>query len=342
MQVVFTHEELITLLQPKEVRGATTQVIRGIATLAHSKTGDLSFLGNPKYKADVATSKASAILLPVGSEDKPSEDQVFYILENPSVGLAKICLKIEQSLWPKPQPGVHPTAWISPDAKVSNSACIGPLCVIEAGAVIGDGTYLQSNVFIGHGTKVGNQCWFMPGVVISAECTIKDRVRLQPGVIIGADGFGYEFIAGKHEKVPQVGNVILENDVEIGANSAVDRARFSATVIGEGTKIDNLVQVGHNVIIGKHCIICAQCGIAGSTILEDYVVLAGQVGVSGHLTIGKGAQVGGQAGITNFVAPGSKMLGNPAQSFIAEQRLEALRRRLPELFKRVSSLEERL
>lgn len=342
MQVVFTHEELIALLQPKEVRGATTQVIRGIATLSDAKAGDLSFLGNLKYKAEVATSKASAILLPVGSIDKPADDQVFYLLDNPSVGLAKICSKIEQSLWPKPAPGIHPTAWISPEAKVSNLASIGPLCVVEAGAVIGDNTYLQSNVFIGHGTHVGNQCWFMPGVVVSAECVVKDRVRLQPGVIIGSDGFGYEFIAGRHEKVPQVGNVIIENDVEIGANSTVDRARFSTTVIGEGTKVDNLVQIGHNVNIGKHCIICAQCGIAGSTTLEDYVVLAGQVGVGGHITIGKGARVGGQAGVTDSVAPGSKMLGMPAQSYVAEQRLEVLRRKLPDLFKRVESIEERL
>ena len=340
MQVAFTTEELLSLLKPREVRGLTTKTISAIAGLAEAKPGDLSFRGNPKYKAEVTSSKASVLLLPLNYEGLPGTDQVYYLVDNPSVALAKLCSKIEQNLWPKPAPGIHPTAWISPEATVSKLATIGAQCVVEAGVVIGDYTHLHGQVFVGRGSCIGAHCWLMPGVVISADCVLKDRVRLQPGAIIGSDGFGYEFVGGKHEKVPQVGNVTLENEVEIGANSTVDRARFSGTVIGEGTKIDNLVQIGHNVTIGKHGIICSHCGISGSTTLEDYVVLAGQVGVGGHLTVGKAAKVGAQAGVNESVPAGTMVRGMPAQPYMTEQRLEILRRKLPELFKRVQKLEE--
>src|ERR1043165_5160914 len=154
--------------------------------------------------------------------------------------------------------------------------------------------------------------------------------------VIGSDGFGYEFVKGRHEKVPQVGNVVVEDDVEIGANTTIDRARFSRTVIGEGTKIDNLVQIAHNVTIGKHCLLCSQAGISGSTKIEDYVVLGGQAGLGGHITIGKGAKAGGQAGITADVAPGSFVNGTPAVPYLLERKLAVLHPRLPDLFKRVA------
>jgi UDP-3-O-[3-hydroxymyristoyl] glucosamine N-acyltransferase len=182
----------------------------------------------------------------------------------------------------------------------------------------------------------------MPGCVIGAECSLGDRVRLQPGVVLGSDGFGYETVKGRHEKVPQVGSVVIENDVEIGANSTVDRARFSRTVIGEGTKIDNLVQIGHNVVIGKHCILCAQVGISGSTTLEDYVLIGGQAGIGGHITLGKGTKVGGQTGLAYDSAPGSYVNGTPAIPYMLERRLQILHQRLPDLFKRVEFLEQKI
>jgi UDP-3-O-[3-hydroxymyristoyl] glucosamine N-acyltransferase len=165
---------------------------------------------------------------------------------------------------------------------------------------------------------------------------------VQPGVVIGSDGFGYEFVNGRHEKVPQIGIVEIGDDVEIGANSTLDRARFSRTYVGEGTKIDNLVQIGHNVLIGRHCLLCAQAGISGSTKLEDYVVLAGQVGLGGHITIGKGAKAGGQAGITSDVPAGSFVNGTPAIPFQLERRIAVLNQRLPELFRRVDALEAQI
>jgi UDP-3-O-[3-hydroxymyristoyl] glucosamine N-acyltransferase len=179
----------------------------------------------------------------------------------------------------------------------------------------------------------------MPGVRIYPGSQIGQRVRLHANVVIGSDGFGYELVDGRHEKVPQIGQVLIEDDVEIGAGSTIDRARFGRTVIGEGTKIDNLVQVGHNVIIGKHCILCAQVGICGSVTIEDYVVLGGQVGVAGHLTVGRGVKAGGQAGIPGNVPAGSYVNGSPALPYMLERRITALKQRLPELFHRVDELE---
>jgi len=181
----------------------------------------------------------------------------------------------------------------------------------------------------------------MAGCVINAACSLGQRVRLQPGVVVGADGFGYEFVQGRHEKIPQIGTVVIEDDVEIGANSTLDRARFSRTVVGEGTKIDNLVQVAHNVVIGRHCILCSQVGISGSTTVEDYVILGGQVGVGGHITIGKGSKAGGQTGIAFNVPPGSYLNGTPAIPYMLERRLQILHQRLPDLFKRVEILEKK-
>lgn len=342
MQVSFTPEDIISTVLPRQTRGRTTATIRGIASLESAVAGDLSFLGNAKYRTQVGTTKASVVLLPADFPGEPAHDQVFLLVDNPSVALAKLCSRIEQSLWPKVAPGIHPSAVVASGAIVAPTASIGPLCVIEDGAVVGENTRLDAHVFLGRGVRVGADCWLMARVVVQSECVIGDRVHLQPGVVLGADGFGYEFVAGRHEKIPQIGNVVVENDVEIGANSTVDRARFSRTVIGEGTKIDNLVQIGHNVVIGRHCLLCSQVGVSGSTTIEDYAVLAGQVGVAGHLTIGKGVKAGGQAGINSDVAPGTFINGTPAIDFSLERRLVVLYRKLPELFKRVGSLEEQL
>ncbi|MGC4073606.1 MAG: UDP-3-O-(3-hydroxymyristoyl)glucosamine N-acyltransferase [Nibricoccus sp.] len=281
MELSFTPAEIAEIVQARATRGATNEVTRGIASLSAARTGDLSFLGNPKYKPEVAASSASVVLLPLDYVGEPKPGQLFLLVDKPSVGLARLCARIERLLWPVPVPGVHATAVVAADVKIPASATIGPLCIIESGVVIGERTHLQARAFVGRGAQIGDDCWLMPGVTVTAECVVKNRVRLHAGVVVGSDGFGYEFVAGRHEKVPQVGHVVIENDVEIGANSTLDRARFSQTVIGEGTKIDNLVQIAHNVVIGKHCLICAQAGISGSTTVEDYVVVGGQAGSPG-------------------------------------------------------------
>jgi UDP-3-O-[3-hydroxymyristoyl] glucosamine N-acyltransferase len=340
MQIAFTAEELAAMVQPQSQRGGTSAEIRGLAALSHAQPGDLSFLGNAKYKADVATTAASVVLVPPDYEGQPKPDQLYLVVSNPSVALAQVCARIEQSLWPKPKPGIHPSAVVAPEARVAASATVGPLCVVEAGAVIGERVHLQAQVFVGRDVEVAADAWLMPGVTVATDCRIGERVRLQPGVIIGSDGFGYEFVDGRHVKVPQVGNVVIEADVEIGANSTIDRARFSHTIIGEGTKIDNLVQIGHNVRIGQHCILCALVGIAGSTTLEDYVVFGGQAGAAGHITIGRGSRIGGRGGVTGDAPAGSNLMGTPAIPYLLERRLTVLHRRLPELFRQVETLME--
>jgi len=342
MQVQFSAAEIDAITQPKERRGATQEPVRGIAALADAAAGELSFLGNAKYKSEVALTGASVVLLPADFAGQPKPNQLFLLVENPSVALARVCARIEQSLWPRPAPGIHPSAVVARDARVAMSATVGPLCLIEAGATIGERAHLQAQVFVGRHARIGDDAWLMPGAIVAAECELGRRVRLQPGVVIGSDGFGYEVVKGRHEKVPQVGNVVLADDVEVGAGTTIDRARFSRTTIGEGTKIDNLVQIAHNVVIGRHCLIVAQTGISGSCRLEDYVVLGGQVGVAGHLTIGQGAKVGAQSGINGDVAPGVFLNGTPAISFMLERRLVLLTRQLPELFKRVEALEAHL
>lgn len=341
MQVALTPQEIASFVGAQRCAGATSAALNDIASLAAAQPGDLSFLGNPKYRTQVPSCNATAVLLPLDYEGQPRAEQVFIFVENPSVALAKLCSRIEQTLWPKPAPGIHPSAVIGSGANVSETATVGPLCVVEAGAVIGAGAVLQASVFVGAEAVVGDDCWVMPGCVVASYCVLGKRVRLQPGVVIGSDGFGYEFVKGRHEKIPQIGIVSIGDDVEIGANTTLDRARFSRTEVGEGTKIDNLVQIGHNVLIGKHVILCSQVGISGSTKVEDYVILGGQVGVGGHITIGKGAKAGGQTGISANVDPGSYLNGTPAIPYMLERRLQILHQRLPELFKRLDALEKK-
>jgi UDP-3-O-[3-hydroxymyristoyl] glucosamine N-acyltransferase len=341
MQVAYTPAEIAAFVGAQRTAGSTQQAIRDIASLTSARAGDLSFLGNAKYRSQVGESSASALLLPLDYVGEPKPDQVFLYVENPSAALARVCARIEAALWPKPAPGVHPSAVVSPAARVDAAAHVGPLCVVEEGASVGPGTVLQASVFVGRDARIGEDCFLMPQVVLGGGCVVGNRVRLQPGVVVGSDGFGYEFVKGRHEKIPQIGIVVIEDDVEIGANSALDRARFSRTVVGEGTKIDNLVQVAHNVIIGKHVILCSQVGISGSTTLEDYVVLGGQAGVGGHITVGKGTKAGGQSGIAFSTEPGSYLNGTPAMPYMLERRLKVLHQRLPDLFKRVEALEKK-
>jgi len=339
MQVSYTPAEIATIVGAERTQGTTTRLVTDIAALSTAKPGDLSFLGNAKYRTQVSGSAATVLLLPLDYAGEPQPDQVFLHVANPSVALARLCARIEQSLWPRPAPGIHASAVVSPSAQVDASAHIGPLCVVEEGALIGADTVLQASVFVGRDAQIGPGCFIMPGCVIATTCVLGQRVRLQPGVVIGSDGFGYEFVKGRHEKVPQIGTVIIGDDVEIGANSTLDRARFSRTVVGEGTKIDNLVQIAHNVTIGRHCILCSQVGISGSTTLEDYVILGGQAGIGGHITLGKGSKAGGQAGVSSNLAPGSYVNGTPAIPYMLERRLAILHQRLPDLFKRLDALE---
>jgi len=342
MQLSFTSDEIAAIVQPRATRGTTTVPIQGISALRTARPGDLSFLGQAKYKADVAATQASLVLLPPDYVGEPKANQLFLVVDQPSVALARWCAHLEAAARPPRVAGVHPTAVVAADARIAASASIGPLCVVEAGACIGERVDLQAAVYVGREVMIGDDCELMPGVRVYAGSELGRRVRIHANAVIGSDGFGYEFVGGRHEKVPQIGKTLIEDDVEIGAGSTIDRARFGCTVVGEGTKIDNLVQIGHNVVIGRHCILCAQVGISGSVVIEDYVVLAGQVGVGGHITIGRGVKAGGGAAITHDLAAGSSVNGSPAIPLLLERRIAVLKQRLPELFHRVDALEEQI
>lgn len=338
MTTSFTIDELASLTGAKAVEGACAGPITGVAALAEATSADLSFLGNAKYADAVASSKAGVILVPVAFAGKPAAGQAFLRVDHPSYALALFCGVLEARLWPRPPAGIHATAVVAASAKVDPSAHVGPLCVIGEGAVVAAGAVLEARCHVGPRASVGADCWLKPGVVVGDYCVLGARCRLQSGAVIGSDGFGYEPVDGEIRRIPQIGNVVLEDDVEVGANSTLDRARFSQTVVGRGTKIDNLVQIAHNVRIGRQCLITAQVGIAGSTTLGDHCVLGGQSGVAGHLTLGDRVKLGAQTGLFEDVPADGFMNGTPAVPFGLERRLVVLSRRLPDLFKKVDSL----
>lgn len=319
------------------VKGDFNGNIEGFASLADATEADLSFFYLEKYKQDLLKTKASVVLVPSDSKFLPQSGQTFLYVKNPSFDLAKICRAIEMDLIPEPKPGIHPSAYVHPSAKISPDAYIGPLCCIEEDAQIGAAS-LVSQITVGRGAKIGNGTKIFPQVIIGAYCIIGERNRLLEGSVIGSDGFGYIKLEGKHERLPQIGIAETAKNVDIGANTTIDRGRIGRTFIGEGTKIDNLVQIAHNVQIGKHCLLVSQSGIAGSTILKDNVILAGKSGVIGHLTIGENSTIGTMSVVINSLENDSHVIGFPALPKATFWRLISLKRKLPDLFKRFKDL----
>src|SRR5215510_13209289 len=273
------------------VIGDDSVVIRGVAGIREALPGDVTFLANSRYEGYLAETRASAVIC----DRTPRHASVPLLqVDHPYLAFQKAVRLFRPELY-QPLPGVHPTAVVSPAAAIGEGASIGPLCTVEPGARIGAKTVLMAGCYVGVQASVGEGCLLYPRVVVREECVIGDRCIVHAGAVIGADGFGFAFDAGRYHKVPQVGNVIVGDDVEVGANTTIDRATTDSTRVGDGTKIDNLVQIGHNVVIGRHCIIVAQVGISGSTQLEDYVTIGGQVGIAGHLHLGKGAIVAAQS-----------------------------------------------
>ena len=340
MAFVYTTQRILEIVgDDAECSGEFQGHIVGIASLSEAAEGDLSFLGNAKYRDTVAASQASVLLLPRDYAEAPKAGQLHIKVDSPSYALALLCRDMEKSLQPVPEPGVHPTAFVDEGAVISPSASIGPFCYIGKGAVVG-AAVLESHVSIGKYAKVGDESYVYPHVVVGDYCEIGLRNRLQASCVIGSDGYGYEFRDGGHQRIPQIGNVVTESDVDVGSNTSIDRARFGSTTIGTGTKVDNQVQIAHNVRIGKHCLIIAQVGISGSTVLGDGVVLAGQAGVAGHLTIGSGAIVAGGTGVSRSLDPQEKVRGATAEPIMLYNRIAVLQRRLPDLFKRFDKLEK--
>jgi len=330
----FTAAEIAAKLQG-EVIGEGSLQLTGFAPANTAKAGDLTFAENEDYFAAAEQSAASAILVGDGFT---SVRKTLIRVKNARVAFAKVL----PLFFPEPvfAPGIHTTVVVAPSAQVDSTAHIGPHCVIGEGVKIGARVVLRGVNHIGVNSLIGEDTQLFPTVTVYPGSQIGKRVRIHSGSVIGSDGFGYVFDAGAHRKVPQIGGVLIGDDVEIGANVTIDRGALGPTVIGKGTKIDNLVQIAHNVVIGEHCILCAQVGISGSTKIGSYTTLAGQVGLAGHLTIGNQVTIAGQSGVMHNIPDGEKWLGSPAQPDRQMKRQLLATQQLPELLKRVAALEK--
>jgi UDP-3-O-[3-hydroxymyristoyl] glucosamine N-acyltransferase len=312
--------------------------ITGVNDLTSAGPSEISFLGNAKYERQARESRAGAILASAADAAKLEGTRIE--IASPNEAFTRI-VKLFAPSAVRYEPGVHPTAVVAADAQLGADVTVQAHAVIGAGARIGAGTVIGAGCFIGQEAVLGENCLLYPHVTIRERCLIGARVILQSGVVIGGDGFGYDFKDGRFVKIEHTGIVQIDDDVEVGTNATIDRARFGRTHIGAGVKIDNLVMIAHNVTVGPHCVIVAQSGIAGSTTLGSYVTVAAQAGLVGHITIGDRAILTAQSGVTKDIPAGAQMTGSHARPTREYIKLEAHATRLPDLFARVKALEER-
>ena len=321
------------------VAGDPDRSVAAIRTLEAAGPADLSFLKSPRYRLQAEASRAGALLVGSGlAAALPGRDLL--IVEDPDYALARLLAVLHPA--GRREPGVHPTALVEPGGAVDPSAHVGPYAVIGAGSRIGPGAVVHAFVAVGRDCAVGEGVVLHPHAVLYDGTEVGAGCIVHAGVVLGADGFGYATHGGVHHKVPQTGRVVLEPEVEVGANSTIDRATLGETRVGTGTKIDNLVQVGHNVQVGRHCILCGQAGIAGSARLGDFVVLAGQAGVAGHIELGDGVQVAAKSAALASVEPRTTVAGIPAIEMRQWRRRTVLLARLEEMGRRLRALEKRL
>ncbi|MBA2367604.1 MAG: UDP-3-O-(3-hydroxymyristoyl)glucosamine N-acyltransferase [Candidatus Protochlamydia sp.] len=339
-------EKLFNLAQLAEITqssliGNPEHLIRNVADLDNALEEDASFLSNLRYAQSMKTSKAGVIF--IAHKTPLNSNQNYLLSDNPSKAFQQLVdLLFPQRGSPSGFYGVHSSAIVHPSAVINETVTIGPQAVIDEGVTIEADTFIGAGSYIGPNVKIGQNCLVHPRVVIRENCIIGNRVILQPGCIIGSCGFGYlTDKQGNHVKLNQVGNVKIEDDVEIGANATIDRARFKSTVIGQGSKVDNLVQIGHGACVGKHNIIVAQCGIAGSTTTGKYVILAGQAAIAGHLRIADGVTLAAKSGVTKSL-PSGKYAGFPATSIEAYNRNQVYLKNIEKFVKKLNEIAKKL
>lgn len=321
-----------------EVIGDPAIPITGVAGIKEAQEGDITFLSNVKYLPFLRQTQASAVIV---EKDVVFDRKPLVRVANPSLAFTQTLSFFVPAKVSKPR-GIHPSAVVDKSVLLGKDVSIGPHAVIEAGVVVGDHSTIEANVFLGEDCLIGRSVWIYPNVTIRERTKIGDRVIVHSGTVIGSDGFGYENVEGVYVKIPQTGFVEIEEDVEIGANVCIDRARFQKTWIKKGTKIDNLVQVAHNVVIGENSLIISQSGISGSSELGKNVVIAGQAGVVGHVTLGDGVILGAASGATKSWPENTILIGSPAKPIAEQKRLIALVSRLPELFKDFLEMKKKL
>jgi UDP-3-O-[3-hydroxymyristoyl] glucosamine N-acyltransferase len=332
----FTATQIAEKLEGELVGDGTVQ-FTGLAAAEHARAGELTFAENASYFAAAEQSQAAGILV---AEPFVSSSKVLIRVRNARVALARA---LPMFFPPEGYPsGIHPSAIIADSAQIDPTAHIGPNCVLGAGVRVGARAVLMSGNDLRADCRLGDDVCLFPNVVLYRQTQLGHRVTIHAGTVIGSDGFGYVLDEGRHRKVLQLGNVVIHDDVEIGANVAIDRGTLGSTVIGEGTKIDNLVHVAHNVVIGRHCLIMGQVGFAGSTRLGDYVVVASQSGIADHLKLGNQAVVGAKSGVMRDVPDGGRVLGIPAAPDRQAKRQIIAMQHLPELLQRLRQVEKQV
>ncbi len=330
--------ELAHRLEARLVGEGGDRPVKGVGTLESAGPDQVCYYGNPRYARQLGTTGALAVI--AAGEIETSAPNVL-VVKNPYLAFRN-ALTLFQPDRGTGFPGVHPSSIIHPSAILGPGVEIGPLAVVDRDARIGGGSRIGASCVIGPEAEIGDDCLLHPLVSVLAQCVLGDRVIVHSGAVIGSDGFGFvpDPAGGRHAKIPQNGNVVVGDDVEIGAGTTIDRAVIGSTVVGAGSKLDNLVQVAHNVRIGKGCFLAAHTGIAGSTVLEDMVTCAGQVGIGGHLRIGRGAVITGKCGVTKDVKPGETVSGIPAREHRENMRVMAAAARLPGLLERLACKHE--
>jgi len=329
----------IAQLVKGELLGDASIEICGVAGLQEAQKGEISFLANPKYKNFLKSTRASAVV----TSEKIENSSPFAVVKHPNPHLAfSQVVKLfhpERKNYPAE---IHPSAILGKNLKLGQGVHIGAYTVAENEVEIGNRTAVLSGCFIGEKSKIGENCLIYPNVTIRENIIIGNNVIIHSGAVIGSDGFGFAFDGKAHQKIPQIGNVIIGDEVEIGANVTIDRAALGSTRVGKGTKIDNLVQIGHSVEIGENCILVAQVGIGGSTKLGKYVTLGGQAGLVGHIEIGDKAMVGAQGGVTKSIPAGMVVSGYPAREHHKAKKLEASLSFLPLYIEKIKRLEKEI
>ncbi|MCC7351989.1 MAG: UDP-3-O-(3-hydroxymyristoyl)glucosamine N-acyltransferase [Phycisphaerales bacterium] len=338
MDVVVTVGQIAQLLNTPSPANAQVQVT-GLNTLEEATESELSFCGAEAYVRKLSSTRAAAVIVPRRLKIPAGVRVALLVVEDADLAMAQVLERFAPPV-PRPAPGVDRSARIDPSAVLGNDIAIGPNVVVGAGSRLGDGCILHAGVYIGQDVMLGDGCEFFPGVIVRERITIGNRVIIHAGSVLGTDGFGYRWDGHRHVKIPQIGTIIIEDEVEIGSCVCIDRAKFSTTRIGFGTKIDNLVQIGHNVVVGPHCIIVGQAGLAGSAKLGTGVVLGGQTAVRDHVTIGDAAMAAACAAIADDVEPKAVVSGMPALPHRQSLREQAALRRLPDLVVQVRKLQE--
>ncbi|MBO5667920.1 MAG: UDP-3-O-(3-hydroxymyristoyl)glucosamine N-acyltransferase [Lentisphaeria bacterium] len=330
-QISMTAEKIAELVKGT-ISGDPQRVITGISGIKDAAKEHLSFVGNKKYEEQLTTTAAGIILVCKDLANAPASDRTLIVCDNVDLAFAKLSALFAEEP-PAFVPGIHPSAVIADDAVIGENVCIGANAVVESGAVIADNAVISALCYVGHEAKIGNGTILYPNVTVMYRCEVGAKCIIHPGVVIGADGFG--FIPGPQGlvKVPQTGIVVIGNDVEIGANTTIDRARFGKTVIKDNVKIDDQVMIAHNVAIGESSILVAQSGIAGSAELGRGVILAGKAGINGHITIGDGCQIAGTSSVVKSLPPGQIAIGTPAET----QRVFLGRLALPKKFQKLEA-----